>query len=151
MANTGFKKSVLLNKFKSMTYINSAPVFEPRKNREACEDYTEVFLCHARLWAFADRYDICSLRRLCLQKLQRTLAEFTLYKERHRDIVELLRYSYSNSPDRTDQQDDLRSLITHYAACFVEDLSHSNEFKSLVEEIGSLARDLIEKMLDRLD
>ena len=144
------KRSESWDNFKSQAYATSKLAFQPRKNRESCEDYAEVFLCHARLYVFADRYDIGPLRDLSLDKLQRTLAEFTLYPERIGDIVNLLRYSYSNTAGRSESVDGLRLLVVHYSACVVEDLSQSNEFQLLLEEVGSLARDLIEQMLQRL-
>ena len=53
--------------------------FQPRKKRESCENYTEVFLCHTRLYIFANKYDVGPLKDLSLHKLQRTLTEFTWY------------------------------------------------------------------------
>ena len=145
------KKSELWENFKSKAYATSKPAFQPRKNRESCEDYTEVFLCHARLYVFANKYNVGPLRELSLHKLQRTLAEFTLYEERIGDIVNLLRYSYVNTAGRSESVDDLRLLVVHYSACVVEDLSQSDEFQLLLEEVGSLARDLVKQMLQRLD
>ena len=145
------KKSELWGSFKDKVYAILKPAFQPRRNRESCENYTEVFLCHARLYVFADRYDIGPLRDLSLHKLQRTLAEFTLYDQRVGDIVHLIRYSYSNTTDHPGSVDGLRSLVVHYSACVVDQLSQNVEFQSLLEEAGSLARDLIEQMLKRLD
>ncbi len=145
------KKSELWGNFKSKAYATSKPAFQPRKNRELCEDYTEVFLCHARLYVFADKYDVGPLKDLSLHMLQRTLAEFTLYDERIGDIINLLWYSYSNTTDRPESIDDLKLLVVHYSACVVEDLSRSNEFQLLLEEVGSFARDLVKQMLERLD
>jgi hypothetical protein len=71
------KKSELWGNFKSKANSTSKPAFQPRKNRESCEDYTEVFLRHARLYVFADKYDVDGLKDLSLHMLQRTLAEFT--------------------------------------------------------------------------
>ena len=145
------KKSKLWDSFKSKAYSISGPAFQPRKNRESCEDYTEVFLCHARLYVFADKYDVGPLRWLSLHKLQRTLAEFTLYDERAGDIIDLMRYSYSNITCYAGSLDELRLLVIHYTACVVEDLARSVKFQLLLEEGGSLARDLVEQMLKRLD
>ena len=64
------KKSLRWENFESLSYPHTGPVFKPRKNREACEDYIKVFLGHARLYVFADKYSINFLRLLCLQKLQ---------------------------------------------------------------------------------
>lgn len=145
------KGSELWQNFNERAEAVSLPEFQPRENREPCEDYTEVFLCHARLYVFADVYDIPPLRNLSLHKLQRTLARFTLYDERVGDIIELLRYAYSNTAERTVSMEKLRSLVTHYAACKVEDLSGNDQFGSLLEEFGDFAKDLVHYMLKRLD
>ena len=68
-AITKSKKSLLWEKFERLSYPHPGPTFKPRKNRDAGEDFTAVFLGHARLYVFADRYDIESLRSLCLYKL----------------------------------------------------------------------------------
>lgn len=127
------------------------PSFNPRKNRESCEDYTEVFLCHARLYVFAEKYDIVPLRKLSVNRLHQTLCVFTLYKERVGDIVALMRYSYAHTVHRSQPGDPLRSLLIHYAACVVEDLVPSSDFKGLLKEPGELASDLVAKMIKRLD
>ncbi len=82
--------------------------------------------------------------------LQRTLIEFTLYDERIENIINLLRYSYSNTTDRSESIDDLRLLVVHYFACVVENLSRSNEFQLLLKKVDSFARDLVKQMLERL-
>lgn len=125
--------------------------FHPRKNRESCEEYKEVFLCHARLYVFAEKYDIAPLKKLSLSKLHRTLSVFDLYEERVGDIFALMRYSYANTVHRSPLDDPLRLLIIHYAACVVEKLVPSSEFKALLEEPGELASDLVVKMIHRLD
>ncbi|KAJ9651760.1 hypothetical protein H2201_009260, partial [Coniosporium apollinis] len=48
------KRLDLWDNFRGKSYAISAPSFQPRRNSETCEDYTEVFLCHARLYVFAD-------------------------------------------------------------------------------------------------
>ena len=127
------------------------PSFNPRKNRESCEDYTEVFLSHARLYVFAEKYDIAPLRKLSVNRLHQTLSVFTLYKERVGDVVALMRYSYANTVHRSRPDDSLRSLLIHYATCVVADLVPNSDFKALLEEPGELASDLVVKMINRLD
>ncbi len=144
------KKFELWGNFKSKAYIISKPAFQSWKNRELCEDYTEIFLYHARLYVFADKYDVDSLKDLSLHMLQRTLIEFTLYDERIENIINLLRYSYSNTTDRSESIDDLRLLVVHYFTCVVENLSRSNEFQLLLKKVDSFARDLVKQMLERL-
>lgn len=145
------KKSESWNRFQNRTYASSRVSFQPRKNRESCEDYTEVFLGHARLYVFADQYDIGPLRELSLYKLQRTLTEFTLYDERVGDVVALMRYTYLNTFERSESAGDLRLLVGQYAACNVEDLSQSVVFRSLLGEDGSMAGDLLTQVLERVD
>lgn len=67
-----------------------------RANRGANEDYTEVFLSHARLYVFADKYDIQPLKTLALEELHDKLATYTLYRGRTGDILALLRYVYAS-------------------------------------------------------
>ena len=128
------KKWTLWDSFKSNTYAISTPAFQARRNHDPCENYIEVFLCHVRLYVFGDKYDIGSLKRLSLHKLHQTLVGFTLYDERVENIVDLIRYSYSNTADLLGSIDDMRLLIIHYAACVVEDLIRNTKFRTLLEE-----------------
>lgn len=147
------RKERLWKLFVGRSYNVSTPSFHCRRNRESCEDYTDVFLCHARLYVFADKWDIGLLKQLCLHKLHQTLSVFTLYEERVGDIVTLMRYIYNNTFHSSSTEDPLRSLLIHYATCVVETLVQSSEFKALLlsEEARELASDLIVKMINRLD
>ena len=116
------------------------------KAQEPCEDYTEVFQCHARLYVFAEKYDIEPLKRLTKQKMHGTLVQFNLYKERVGDIVELLRYIYANTPDRDHATDELRELVMKYVVCKYDKVAASEEFLELMEEGGACVRDCL-KML----
>ncbi|OCL00104.1 uncharacterized protein K441DRAFT_537635, partial [Cenococcum geophilum 1.58] len=135
----------------SKAYVTAAPAFKPRRNRDAAEDYTNVFLCHARLYVFAEKYDIAPLKRLALYKLQRTLVDFTLYSERVGDVVELLKYSYVNTADMVGTPDDLRLLVIRYTGYVVEDLAQSPQFGALLEDVSQVGRDLMRQMLKRLE
>jgi hypothetical protein len=145
------KKGKLWREFEGRSYSTPLPLFQPRKNQESCEDYTEVFLSHARLYAFAEKYDIAPLCQLSLHKLHRTLTEFKLYDDRRGDIIELMRYTYLNTPDLSESMDPLRSLVIHYAAYVVEKLAKSDDFQTMLEELGQLGRDLVLWMLKRID
>jgi hypothetical protein len=125
---------------------------EVRQNSSPTEDYTAVFLGHAQLYVFAEKWGIEDLKTLALFKLHKTLVSFTLYAARRPDIVELLRCAYSNdhTPDLVDTVDDLRSLVMLYAACEVENLIHSPEFLSLIGEGGQLAQDLVQMLMKRM-
>jgi hypothetical protein len=130
----------------------SAARCEVRQNSDPTEDYTTVFLGHAQLYVFAEKWDIKSLKTLALFKLHKTLTSFTLYAARRPDIVELLRYTFStdHTPDLVDGVDDLRSLVMLYTACEVENLIHCPEFLSLLGEGGQLAQNLVQMLMKRI-
>ncbi|KAL2069047.1 hypothetical protein VTL71DRAFT_15385 [Oculimacula yallundae] len=123
-----------------------------RQNSSPSEDYSPVFLSHAQLYVFAEKWGIESLKTLALSKLHGTLTTFTLYAARRPDIVELLRYAFSNThtPDRVDGVDEMRSLVMLYTACEVESLVHCPEFLSLIGEGGQLAQDLVQVLMQRI-
>jgi hypothetical protein len=125
---------------------------EVRQNSNPTEDYTTVFLGHAQLYVFAEKWGIKSLKTLALCKLHKTLTTFTLYAARRPDVVELLRYTFSNNhtPDLVDAVDDLRSLVMLYTACEVENLIHCPEFLSLIGEGGQLAQNLVQMLMKRI-
>jgi hypothetical protein len=52
---------------------------EVRQNSSPTEDYTTVFLGHAQLYVFAEKWSIEDLKTLALFKLHKTLILFTLY------------------------------------------------------------------------
>lgn len=115
-----------------------------RPNSSAQEDYTPVLLGHARLYVFGEKWGVENLKTLALRKLHDTLSTFTLFEARRRDIVELLRFSYSdeNTPDR-EVIDELRSLVMLYVGCEVESLSQCPDFVILLGEGGRLAQNLV--------
>ena len=125
---------------------------EVRQNSNPTEDYTPVFLGHAQLYVFAEKWGIAVLKTLALSKLHKTLTSFTLYAVRRPDIVELLRYTFSNdhTPDRVGTVDDLRSLVMLYTACEVESLVLCPEFLSLVREGGQVSQDLVQTVMKRI-
>lgn len=143
------KRRELILKFldeRGTMYPTSTSIFSPRKNNEGCEDYTGVFLCHAKLYVVADTYDIPALKQLSLHRLHATLKEFTLYPSRMNDIAALAKYVFEN----TVLEDKIRDMITMYYACIVEDARKQDGLKSLIDEIPEFAFGLINKMSDRL-
>ncbi|KAI1960267.1 hypothetical protein LOZ58_003989 [Ophidiomyces ophidiicola] len=131
--------------FSNLKYDLAVPNFEkdPRRNMNPYEDYTEVFLCHARLYTFADKYDIPGLKAACLYKLHKTLVDFTLYKERRQDIVELVQYTYLNTRDMIEPMEKLRFLVIRYVASVAQELVQSTQFIELLGNMGQVGRDLI--------
>jgi len=146
------KKAQLWNSFIETIDKNlSIPVLYSPGNRESYEDFTNLFLAHARMYVFADRYDIPHLAEYALHEVRRILASSILKEEQIEGVVKLMQYSYSNTLDLPDLPDSLRKLVTHYAACVVEYLYEQKSFQSLLEEHGTLSKDLVGYMVKRLE
>ncbi|KAL8887749.1 MAG: hypothetical protein Q9215_004723 [Flavoplaca cf. flavocitrina] len=108
-----------------------------RANRGANKDYTEVFLSHARLYVFADKYDIQPLKTLALEELHDTLATYILYRGRTGDILALLRYVYANTGQSARGGEGLRMLLRDYLGYEMSDLMKDGQFKVLMLERGT--------------
>lgn len=143
------KKTLLVQKFldkDNVDYPTTTSIFEPRKNVEKCEDYTGVFLCHAKLYVLGDVYDIPQLRQLALHRLHATLREFTLYPDRLNDIATLAKYIFNN----TLSHDRIQDMICLYYACIIEHVLEQDQLTSLIDDIPEFAPILISKMWERL-
>lgn len=119
--------------------------FVPKSNTSAEQNFTPVFLAHARLYTFARVHLMDSLISLTLQKLHRTLAEFQLHECRVKDVLALARYAYAceDIPSRGEDGtiDELRKLIIRYIVCQMEDMGGCDEFVELLEEGGEFVGD----------
>ncbi|KAF2823531.1 hypothetical protein CC86DRAFT_409437 [Ophiobolus disseminans] len=117
--------------------------YEPRTNLDMDQDFTPVFLAHARLYTFADMRLVYPLKALALDKLYKTLVAFQLYTERMGDVVKLARYAYENGPDRSEagEPNELRKLVVEYIACEVDTVGKNREFRALIEEGGKFVGD----------
>lgn len=136
------------NQFCSEVYVVQH-AWEPEANDER-EDYTTVFLCHARLYKFADRYDCENLMVLVLQKLRLTLSCYIFYKERASAVVELVRYTYTHTLDSDQGYDGLKTLVLEYATCYFRELMQDLSFVQLLQEGGSLPSDLMAKVAEMI-
>lgn len=121
---------------------------QPRRNQSPKEDYLPIFLAHARLYVLAEKYGIQTLKAKVLQKLHLTLCHFTLYKACIRGIIDLIRYTYANTPSLK-CMDQLRELVIHFVTDKPRGLAGSKKFLALVEEGGPFSRDLVALMLER--
>ena len=110
----------------------------PRPNQSPAEVYHDVFLSHAQLYVFAEKYDIQPLKMLALDELHATLANFTLYPERTGDIIDLLQYVYANTNPREPREgvEDMRTLMTEYVGFEMDVLLENYEFRGLITENG---------------
>lgn len=143
------KKSLLVEKFldkDNQAYPTTTSIFKPRRNKESCEDYTGVFLCHAKLYVIGDVYDIPKLRQLALHRLHATLRDFTLYPSRLDDIDTLARYVFGN----TQPHDKIQDMIGLYYACIIDDAAKHEGLESLIDDVPDFAHALVSKMSERL-
>ncbi|KAL7954415.1 hypothetical protein V8C34DRAFT_317318 [Trichoderma compactum] len=105
--------------------FDSLPPPSRNETPEELKHYTNTFLSHVRL--------------------QWTLEPFTLYDERVNDVVALLDYCYENSTP-----EELRNLVTLYAACRIDKLWKSEKFCALVEAHSELSMALLGLMVNEL-
>jgi hypothetical protein len=145
-------KTRLRNQFNSRNYLlDGSPksqilhTFEPLSNSAAKQNFTPIFLAHARLYSFAHLRLVTSLKALTLDKLHKTLMGFELYHNRIGDILELVRYAYSDDdlPNRSDDGtvDELRKLVVEYVVCEIDTIGKDDEFVKLMEEGGEFVGD----------
>ena len=139
-------QSSLKKKFNELQYTvpdARSHIPPPRPNKVRSEDYTEVFLSHARIYIFAEKYDIQPLKTLAIQRLHQTLKVFKLYPGRVPDITSLIRYVYSNTQDSEDGSEPMRAMLLHYIGSEMEILAKSEELKKLIEEGGPFVGDFL--------
>ena len=123
----------------------------PRPNQSPSEDYTDVFLSHAQLYVFAEKYDIQKLKASALEELHATLAIYTQYSERTGDIIALLRYVYDNTAETKEGSEDMRNLMTEYVGYEMDALMDDEDFKNLmIEDGGSLLGDFMTMVRRRI-
>lgn len=146
------KRSFLLRRYLTNPGQSLAPEIRIRPNQEVYEDYTEVFLCHARLHVFADMYDIQPLKTLAFEQLHYTLGVFTLHRQRTGDIVALLRYVYANTiPEPHKDGNDLRTMLKEYVAYEMSALMKDEKFRELIiEDGGPLLADFMKMVAYRI-
>ncbi|KAF8856800.1 hypothetical protein BDZ45DRAFT_745119 [Acephala macrosclerotiorum] len=103
-----------------------------------------VFLVHASLYVLADKWGIDGLKQLTLSKLHRALAAFYVDVSSVHDLVELVRYVYSDEHtlELEHGTDQLRGMICHYIAANGGATAEHAAFTDLLKEEGALASDV---------
>ncbi|KKY13300.1 hypothetical protein UCRPC4_g06980 [Phaeomoniella chlamydospora] len=135
---------------------NPASKYPSLRSKSTWTKWHSVFLSHARIYVFADKYDIPSLGDLSIQKLRESLVDFNPCSEQLESLYPLIRYTYDNTPDRgidVDQDgniDALRDLVNTYLAFILEHVLGDPEMTELVVEKREFASDLLLKLSLRL-
>lgn len=110
-------------------------------NENPNENFSPVFLGHAKVYVFAEKYDIKQLSDLALYKLSTTLSAFTIFESRFGDIADLVRFTYGNTNDYVESVDSLRKLVVQYVAKVSGQLAEDT-FLELLAEGGEFVKDL---------
>jgi hypothetical protein len=97
---------------------------------------------HAKVYVMADRYLVPSLKALAIHKLHRDLVKYDMRTHGAGEVVELLRYTYTNTlgvDDAEGTDNELRDLIATYAAWKAPELLKDKGFREMLEEGGEAA------------
>ncbi|QRD91352.1 hypothetical protein F9C07_2063450, partial [Aspergillus flavus] len=119
----------------------SKKTFAPRGNTQLNEDFTPVFLGHARLYVLADKYGIESLTQLVLEKLKQTLNDFKLSAANVTDIIELVRFTYAHTPRLATGRNELRTLVMMFIISSIGQIGETESFQELLGDGGDFVVD----------
>lgn len=125
-------------------------VLVSRANSAPSEDYTDVFLSHAYMYVFAEKFDIQPLKRLALRYLHQTLAGFTLWPESVGDIVLLARFVYDNTSVPLNGVEPMRDMLKRYICYEMDVLVGASDFNNLLEENRELLHDFCSMVGERI-
>ncbi|KAH8821856.1 hypothetical protein F5884DRAFT_104446 [Xylogone sp. PMI_703] len=134
-------KQNMWNKFQTNTKYQ--PLEQNDLSREdAISAKKNGLLYHAKVYVFADQYEIAPLRDLSIQFLKEKLDHLVIYPTRCYHLADLIRYIYQNTSSHPYELDSLRALVSDYAACVIEELSYNMKFQQVLEEVGAFSKDL---------
>ena len=94
------------------------------------QNLSAVFLSHAKLYVFAEQWEIKELKLLALKQLHKTLKGFNMLPERAKDFVVLLRYVYNNTAEIEDEP--MRKMLKLYIAARMEVFAGCAEYEELL-------------------
>ncbi|OOQ89688.1 hypothetical protein PEBR_06946 [Penicillium brasilianum] len=115
---------------------------------EAVKAHNPDFLAHAKIYTFATRYLVDSLREQCLKSLHRDLCEFTLNARNMSHFLDLLQYTF----EHTGRQEpggfsSLRRVVIDYTSCKAKYLVKSARFRQILDMFGEIGSDLVAKLV----
>lgn len=118
------------------------------KNRELSQDQQpDLFLPHAKMFVFAEKYDIQPLKMLAIHNLHHALSHYQLLPQNVSDITNSIQYSYEN----THASDDLlRELLASYVELEMAVLIEAKPFEDLLEEGGDFVGDFLKRVKKRI-
>lgn len=137
------------NIFLNEEYGKSDIPFEAPHIRRHVDNAYEIFICHAELYVFADRYDIPSLRDMTLFRIHEIFISFIHYPERLHEIVKLIEYVYESTSEPTSGSgsDRLRELMAHYVFTTLTEFMDNKEFVENLLGLQPFMKDLMNSVL----
>jgi hypothetical protein len=109
--------------------------------------FENVFIGHAKIWAFAAKYSIDSLMDLACKKLVHELGYWTISVLTFvPEFGGLVRHVYN---DCTTAESQLRQAVAEFAACVVEDVGGLEGWRLLLTEVPGFAVDLLNQVIYR--
>lgn len=129
------KKQLLKEAFLKLQFCqqdDQCPTWVPRANSGPAEKYTDVFLSHAKLYVFAEKFDIQPLKRLILKNLHQTLSIFTLWPECVGDVVALVKFVYSNTVPASNGDEPMRRMLSQYIGYEMQVILEATAFRNFL-------------------
>jgi hypothetical protein len=104
-------------------------------------------LAHAKIYIFATRYLVDTLREQSLKSLHRDLSGLSLSGQTIPYFLDLLEYTYEQTGRQEPGGCSLRDLVTHYVSCEVRTLIEITRFRQMLDEYGEMASELVVKLV----
>ncbi|KAJ5111786.1 hypothetical protein NUU61_001416 [Penicillium alfredii] len=116
---------------------------------EASHSTIPDLVFHGKLYVFATRYLVDSLRTQCLKSLHRDLCEFSLNKRNINHVLDLIEYAYQESGrGEPEGESTLRNLVIHYAACEARTLAEDPRLRDLLNGFSEMGSDMVTKLVN---
>ncbi|KAH7410533.1 hypothetical protein BKA64DRAFT_356992 [Cadophora sp. MPI-SDFR-AT-0126] len=121
--------------FKDLIYPRPMPQFNfegtynPKAGDGLGENIGEILHIYGSLYVLAEKWGVDRLKRLTHFKVHKTLSLFSLDTLRVEDVVDFVRYVYSErTPDLESTVDELRELVRQYIVANAEFTSRNATF-----------------------
>ena len=111
--------------------------------------FKEIFLCHARLYVFGERYDIKHLQSYSWDSLYQLFHQFTPERRDNDALISLFSYVYRNTLAKV-TMDPLRELVVRYLADDGRWVLLDPQARLLLNEIGDFAVDMTGMLVEAL-
>lgn len=123
--------------------------YNNNNNNNNREHRPDLFLPHAKLFVFAEKYDIQPLKLRTIHNLHHALCHNQPFLPQHvSDITNLIHYSYENTHHASG--DSLRELLASYVELEMAVLIEAKPFEELLEEGGDFVGDFLKRVKKRI-